>query len=114
VALRHQIALALPFRRFLCLLTADLLLTAGLKKSLLFYHKNWKSTHHIAEVRAFLNPFFRVGRNALHPLRQPGYPKLRTRGFASPDFSGFARSVIIASRVVILQLTSCINKSQEK
>jgi hypothetical protein len=26
--------------------------------------------------------------------RQPGYPRLRTRGFASPDYSGFARSEI--------------------
>jgi len=26
------------------------------------------------------------------PRREPGYPQLRTRGFASPDFSGFAPS----------------------
>jgi hypothetical protein len=28
-------------------------------------------------------------------LRQPGYPVIRTRGFASPDFSGFARSEFV-------------------
>jgi len=92
VALRHQIALVLPFRStfsielnryeqnpdalFLC---RELKIKQG--RSLL--------PKMSALVSVKLIP---VAKMRFPSLRQPGDPEIRTRGFASPDCSGFALS----------------------
>ena len=48
-------------------------------------------------------------------LRQPGDPEFRTRGFASPDYSGFALSEnlsLVAANVELLADSSSTKRSK--
>ncbi len=55
-------------------------------------HYNKKRSHRCRSER-FPSQFMKGLKNILHLLRQPGGPDFGIRGFASPDYSGFALSV---------------------